>query len=221
MKQPDGIWPPPPKPSLRGISHLIAALVSIVAGIWLVGQAPPGAPRFASGVFMASMVLCFGTSAIYHRVDWGMRGLALMRRVDHGMIFIFIAGIYTPLCVMALSPESGRILLIAAWVGALAGIARVLLWPYAPRGLAVFSYMLIACMAIPFLGELLGRVGWAGGLLIGGANLTVGLGALAYVVQRPEPWPGVFGHHEVFHLTVVVCAICYFVLVMWLAQGRL
>jgi hemolysin III len=152
----------------------------------------------------------FATSATYHRREWSEAGLERMRRLDHGMIFIGIAGFYTPFCFSALTPAHGQLLFLLAWIGAAAGLIRVIMWTYAPRWVATACYTAQACLALPFLYEILTAVGPWGNVLMWSGNALVGAGAMCYVFGKPDPWPGVFGHHEIFHLTVVAVAACYY-----------
>jgi hemolysin III len=151
----------------------------------------------------------FGVSALYHRRVWSPRGYAVMRRLDHSMIFIFIAGTYTPFAVLLLDPGPARVILAVVWGGALAGVAMKLAWPHAPRWASAPLYVALGWVAVFVLPDILHRGGVAALVLLlaGGAAYTVG--AVFYALRRPYPWPTHFGHHEFFHACTLVAAICH------------
>ncbi|HEY0487000.1 MAG TPA: hemolysin III family protein [Mycobacteriales bacterium] len=197
---------------MRGWLHLYAFGVSIVAGIVLVSVAasrPGWAPFWATLVYAVTVCGLFGVSALYHRRLWGSRGYAVMKRADHSMIFVFIAGTYTPFCVLLLRPSRAELLMTIVWGGALAGVALKMLWPRAPKWLAVPLYMALGWVAVFVLPEILhtGGVTTVVLLALGGAAYTVG--AVVYAVKRPNPWPATFAHHEIFHACTLVAAICH------------
>ena len=132
-----------------------------------------------------------------------------MRRLDHSMIFIFIAGTYTPFCVLLLPERSATILLTVVWAGALAGVAVKGVWPHAPRWVGAPLYLALGWVAVAVLPDILHRGGVAALVLlvVGGAAYSVG--AVFYALRRPNPWPTVFGHHEFFHACTLVAAICH------------
>jgi hemolysin III len=202
----------PEKPLLRGLSHEIAAVVALFAWGALALAADPGRARAAANVYGASLVTLFAVSATYHRRTWAPRARLLMRRLDHSAIFVLIAGTYTPFCLL-LPPASGVRLLAIVWGGAAAGVAQAILWPRAPKPLVAAVYVLLGWVVVPVLPTLRAAIG--GGaialLLAGGAAYT--LGAVVYALRRPDPFPRVFGYHEVFHALVVFAAACHFAVV--------
>jgi hemolysin III len=209
------IQPPSlPKPRLRGVSHQWAFFVSLALGTALVLSAPPGRATFAAAVYAASVAGLFGASALYHRVDW--RSLAArrwMRRLDHSMIFLLIAGTYTPFALLALDGPVATAILIAVWGGAVAGIVLKLLWIDAPKWLVALVYVALGWVAVASFPELLAGLGiTATGLVaLGGVLYTVG--AVIYALKRPDPAPAVFGYHEVFHALVIAAAAVQFAVV--------
>lgn len=205
------------KPRLRGRSHQLAALACLPASWALLSVARPGEAFWGSAVFMGALLLLFTTSATYHLVEWTPRGLDRMRRVDHGMIFMAIAGFYTPYCLLALPPAIGHSLLWAVWIGAFLGLARVVFWPYAPRWVAVAAYAIVSIFALPVLPLILAALSPTAIIAVTVGNSVVGVGALCYMFGRPDPWPAWFGHHEIFHLTVVIAGAGYYVGVWTLA----
>jgi hemolysin III len=200
------------KPRMRGWLHAYAFAVAVVAGTVLVAVAatrPGSAPLVSTLIYSLTVCGLFGVSALYHRRVWSRRGFAFMRRLDHSMIFLLIAGTYTPFSVLLLPPEKATMILAVVWGGAAAGVALKMIWPHAPRWLSSPLYVVLGWVAIAVLPDIL----HAGGvttlvlLLVGGAVYTAG--AVLYALRRPNPWPGVFGHHEFFHACTLVAALSH------------
>lgn len=210
--------PTPVKPRLRGWIHLWAFGVAVIAGAVLVAGAAGVSARagFATAIYAATVCGVFGVSATYHRVHWPtVRARIWMKRADHSMIFLFIAGSYTPFAMLGLPPETGRTLLTVVWAGALAGVALKMLWPTAPRWVGVPLYLILGWAIVPVAGELAGQVGWAPLILLAVGGVLYSVGAVLYATKWPNPWPATFGHHEFFHAGTVVAALCHYVAV-WL-----
>jgi len=203
------------KPRMRGWLHLYAFFVAIVAGTVLTTLAATVAPAagWATAIYSVSVCLLFGTSALYHRRVWSPRGYLVMRRLDHSMIFVFIAGTYTPFSVLLLSRGAATVILAVVWGGAVLGVGLKLIYPHAPRWVSAPLYVALGWVAIPVLPQLLGHGGPAALVLLlaGGAFYT--LGAVAYALRRPNLWPGTFGHHEFFHACTLIAAACHHVAV--------
>ncbi|MBY6365573.1 PAQR family membrane homeostasis protein TrhA [Rhodococcoides corynebacterioides] len=218
-----GIDELPVKPRMRGWIHLYAFGVSIVCGIVLVSVAlaagPPGAGP-AVGIYALATCGLFGTSATYHRVHWRHpRSRVWMKRADHSMIFLFIAGSYTPFAVLGLPWSTGKALLIVVWAGALAGVALKMVWPAAPRWLGVPLYLLLGWAIVPVAGTLTHAVGVTPMALLLAGGIFYSIGGVLYATKWPDPWPTTFGHHEFFHAATVIAAICHYVAV-WLVLLR-
>lgn len=201
----------PAKPRLRGVSHQIGFFVALLAGAWLVRSAPAGTASWAAAVFSASLVTLFGTSALYHRVDWSERARMRMRRLDHAAIFVLIAGGYTPLFALAPSSEGGHGALLAIWIGAAVGVVKSLAWPRAPKWVTA-----TLCVGLGWMvtGQVVDRVGAVGGVAVAwlvACGVVYSLGALVYARKRPDPRPLVFGYHEVFHALVIVASVMLYV----------
>ena len=196
----------PVKPLLRGVSHQVSFFVAIVATAALVVRAGSSPASTAALVFGATLVLLFGTSACYHRISWTPAARQRMRRLDHAAIFTLIAGGYTPLFALVPSPSGGHGALAAIWIGAGVGVVKSLAWPHAPKWLTALLCVAIGWMVIF---QVMGRTPIVGttcvGLLVA-SGVTYSVGALVYAVKRPDPWPRVFGYHEIFHLLVVVAS---------------
>jgi hemolysin III len=206
------------KPRLRGVSHQYAFFASLVLGSALVIAAPAGRATLAAAIYAAAVSGLFGTSALYHRVDWRRpRARAWMRRLDHTMIFVLIAGTYTPFALLVLDGTLATAILIAVWAGAFGGIVLNLVWVTAPKWVTASVYVglgWVAVIAMPALAEQLGAVGVA--LLMGGGLLYTA-GAVIYALQRPDPVPAVFGYHEIFHVLVIAAALAHFAVVAFYA----
>lgn len=203
-----GISAVPPKPMLRGWIHAGTLPVAIGLGVLLTVLAEGTALTWACAVFLTTSTLLFGISALYHRRHWGPRSEALMRRLDHSNIFLLIAGTYTPMIVAVLDPATGRILLPIVWTGAVVGIAFRLFWLSAPRWLYVLLYVAMGWTAVVFVGDLIDADPVAMALVAAG-GLAYTVGAVVYGLKRPDPSPGVFGFHEVFHTFTVIAFACH------------
>jgi hemolysin III len=208
------------RPRLRGWLHVWAFAVSVVAGVALVSVA--GATRgteaaLATSIYALTVCLLFGTSATYHRVRWSTASRhALLARLDHSMIFVFIAGTYTPFALLAMPERTGRVVLAVVWFGALGGVLLKTSWITAPRWLSVPLYLGLGWVAVFVLPTLFRHGGVAAFVLIIVGGLLYTAGGIMYGLKRPDPWPRVFGYHEVFHLCTVIAATCHMVAV-WLA----
>jgi hemolysin III len=196
------------KPSWRGWIHAATFPVAIAAGIVLIVLAHGAPAKWASAVFMATSLLLFGNSALYHRFDWGPRTKAVLKRIDHANILLLIAGTYTPIAVLALTPGKGTLLLILVWSGALLGILFRVFWIHAPRWLYVALYLLLGWAAVMYIVDLFhANVAMMILVIIGGLLYTSG--AIVYALKRPNPWPGHFGFHEIFHVCTVLAFLCH------------
>lgn len=196
------------KPTWRGWIHAATFPVAIIAGIVLIVLAEGGPAKWASSVFMASSLLLFGNSAVYHRFDWSPRTKLVLKRIDHANILLLIAGTYTPIAVLALPPEKGMLLLVLVWLGAVLGILFRVFWIGAPRWLYVALYLLLGWAAVMYLGDLFEANPAMMVLVIVGGLLYSG-GAVVYALKRPNPWPGHFGFHEIFHVCTVLAFLCH------------
>lgn len=196
------------KPTWRGWIHAGTFPVAIAAGIVLIALADGAAAKWACAIFMATSVLLFGNSALYHRFNWGPRTKAVLKRIDHANIMLLIAGTYTPIAVLALPPQKGTVLLVLVWTGALLGILFRVFWINAPRWLYVALCLLLGWAAVMYLADLLeANVAMMVLVIIGGLLYTGG--AVCYALKKPNPWPGRFGFHEIFHVCTVLAFLCH------------
>lgn len=196
------------KPTWRGWIHAATFPIAIAAGIVLIVLADGAAAKWAAAVFTATSVLLFGNSALYHRFDWGPKTKAVLKRIDHANIMLLIAGTYTPLAVLALPPDKGTLLLILVWSGALLGILFRVFWINAPRWLYVALYLLLGWAAVLYMVDLFQANAAMMVLVIVGGLLYTG-GAVCYAMKKPNPWPGHFGFHEIFHVCTVLAFLCH------------
>jgi hemolysin III len=199
------------KPRLRGHLHQWAAVTFFVAGIVLIVNANGTKARVASAIYALTVCLLYGTSALYHRVTWKPNARAVMKRLDHSMILVLIAGTYTPFALLLLTGTTSTVVLIVAWGGALAGITLRMLWIGAPRWAVIPPYLLVGWIAVFILPELLHAGGVATLVLVAGGGLVYTLGAVVYAVRRPDPWPRTFGYHEVFHGMTILAGVMMYI----------
>src|ERR687889_1355665 len=199
------------KPRLRGWLHLVTSPLAVAAGIVLVAQSPNPMTRTGSAVFAGTAALLFTVSAIYHRVRWGPRAWAFLRRFDHANIFLLIAGSYTPFTLLMLEGRSRVELLSVVWGGALLGVGFRVFWTGAPRWLYIPVYMALGWAAVFYGDEFLASGhGEVFALIVAGGALYT-LGGLVYGLRRPDPFPSWFGFHEVFHALTVLAFTAHYV----------
>lgn len=197
---------------MRGVLHAWAFVPFVLAGAWLVfSTAPVG--RWPTLGYVVSVTACLGTSALYHRVYWEPRWYARIRRLDHAMIFGLIVGTWTPLCLVVFRGRGVETLFASLCVAAFIGAAITLLWSGAPKWLRTLVYFGVGCMGVLAVPHLYATHGALGVGLLAGGGVLYSVGALAYALQRPNPWPRVFGYHEIFHAFVILAAATHFALV--------
>jgi hemolysin III len=198
------------KPMLRGVSHQFAFFAALVATCALVLGARSRGAVWAALVFGASLALLFGTSALYHRVNWRPGPRQHMRRLDHAAIFVLIAGGYTPLFALVPSSAGGHGALTAIWIGAAIGVLKSLAWAHAPKWVTALVCVVLGWTVI---GQVVDRVPVVGALsiaLLVASGVIYSMGAAVYALKRPDPLPRVFGYHEVFHALVVLASVSLF-----------
>ena len=197
---------------MRGVFHQYAFFVSLAASAVLVVLADGYLERFAVWVYAAALAAMFGASALYHRVRWRSAAARLRaRRLDHAMIFVFIAGTYTPFALLAFGGVLRAVVLVTVWCGALLGLVLELYWIDAPRWVSAVAYLAVGWVGLIALPQLFPALGVAVAVLVIVGGALYSLGALAYAVTWPNPFPATFGFHEIFHLLVVAAAVTQFV----------
>lgn len=200
----------PERPTWRGWLHSVAFLVALPAGILLVIAADSAAGRTASAIYATSLLLVFGTSALYHRMNHSERSHRIFQRLDHSMIYLLIAGTYVPLCLVALPRAWGIPLLAVVGVGALTGVVLKMSAFHRARWFSHALYPILgwaSVVAAPALWQHLSPIQLSL-IIAGGLAYTIGLPVL--LVRRPDPWPRSFGYHEVWHSFTVLAAGLHF-----------
>ena len=205
--------PTPRKPRLRGVSHQWGFIVSLACGAALIALAPSGRAVVAAAIYAAAVSALLGTSTLYHRIDWRPTARRWMRRLDRSMIYVLIAASYTPFALLALHGALATVVLLLVWAGACGGVLLQLVWPDHPKWVAVVVSVTLGWVVVITLTQLPGTIGWGaiGALAVSGALYTTG--AVVYARERPNPWPGVFGYHEVFHALVLAAAAIHYAVV--------
>jgi hemolysin III len=205
------------KPAWRGRLHEWAFFLTIGLVPALLMAAPDGRARVAAGIYAFSLAGLFGSSALYHRVTWRRpNARRWMRRVDHAMIFVLIAGTYTPFALLALEGTLATAILLVVWGGALGGLVLKLVWIDAPKGVVAAVYVALGWVAVVAMPQMVGSIGVLPTVLVALGGLLYTAGALVYARRRPDPVPTVFGYHEIFHLLVVIAAgLQYAVVAFW------
>lgn len=211
---------PPVKPRLRGVLHEYGFFVSIPCGVALILAASGGRARLAAAIYAIAVSALLGTSALYHRVTWRPRARRWMRRLDHSMIFVLIAGTYTPVALLKLHGPLANTILIVLWLGALGGVVFKLLWIDAPKWVFALVYVALGLVTAAIVGELPAAIGWLGVAGLAGGGLLYVIGAAVYASGRPNPWPKVFGYHEVFHTLVLAAAALQYAVIAFAVVPR-
>ncbi len=202
------------RPRLRGVFHQWAFVVAVAAGVVLVVLSDGWLATFSSWVYAAALAAMFGASALYHRFPWKSAAKRVWaRRLDHSMIFVFIAGSYTPFALLCFEGATQWLVLVTVWLGAALGLTLELVWLDSPRWLTAVAYLAVGWVGVLALPQMFSGIGIAGAVLVmvGGGLYTVG--ALIYAAKWPNPFPHTLGFHEIFHLLVVAAAVSQFVAV--------
>jgi hemolysin III len=206
------------KPKLRGVSHEWAFFLSLGFGAALIILAKTPKATLAVTIYAVSLSALFGTSALYHRVNWTRPNVRQwMRRLDHSMIFFLIAGTYTPFALLILDGPLADAILAVVWIGAIAGAIVEMVWIDHPKWVAALIYLSLGWVAVAAFPQLWSQMGVGGAMLVAVGGLLYTAGAVVYATQRPNPNPAVFGYHEVFHLLVIAAAVAHFSAVAFFA----
>lgn len=168
---------------------------------------------FSVGVFAASVSLLLGTSALYHRVQWGAEGREFMRRCDHSSIYLLISGTYTPLMIAALDASLATTVLSIVWGASIIGIILELFVKRAPKWLKAGMYVALGWVAVTVTPQIYQTLGLTAVLLVGLGGVLYTLGAVVYALKKPNPNPAVFGYHEIFHMFVIAGALAHYAVV--------
>jgi hemolysin III len=199
------------KPRLRGVLHEGAFFASILVAPLLLLSADAYRSRVAAAVFAISVTTCFGVSALYHRVTWTPSVRRWMRRADHAGVYLLIAGTYTPVSLLVLDGELGKVILAVVWSGAFVAILLKFVWVDAPKWIAAAVGLALGWVAVVALPQLEDRLQVSALTLLIAGGLLYSVGAVVYARRKPDPAPAVFGYHEVFHALTIVAAACQYV----------
>jgi len=202
------------KDPISGLTHLVGALLGVVALVYLVQRAASEGSVWhvvSFAIFGTSLILLYSSSAFYHLLDVSEEAQRVFRRIDHVMIFVLIAGSYTPFCLIPLRGPWGWSLFAVVWAFAISGVFLKIHWIHAPRWISTAIYLCmgwLVLVAIYPISQLLSpaTILW---VVLGGLAYT--LGAVIYVTKWPDPFPPVFGFHEIWHLFVLAGSICHFI----------
>lgn len=197
-------------PRLRGWMHLVVAPLALVGGVVLVGLSPGGTARTGSAIFAVCALMLFSVSAVWHRGSWSPTANEVFRRLDHGCIFLLIAGTFTPVALILLSGRNRVDLLAVVWGGAALGIAFRMIWSSAPRWIYTSIYIALGWVAFPFVTGVTHGTTVAVVALLALGGLLYTAGGVVYGLRRPNPYPQWFGYHEVFHLLTVVAFAAHY-----------
>lgn len=205
------------RPQLRGVLHEASLPLFVAAGIVLVALAGTSRGRIAMAAYGGGLAVCLGVSALYHRGRWTSSVRSLLCRVDHSTIFALIAGTYTPVCLVVLSGPMAYAVLGVVWGGGILGALRSFLWADAPAWIEVTPYALLGWVVVIALPQMVAGIGIGGMSLFGVGGLLYTVGAVVYGLERPDPFPRVFGYHEIFHALVVLGAAAHCVAIfVWI-----
>ncbi|HYF38990.1 MAG TPA: hemolysin III family protein [Gemmatimonadales bacterium] len=199
----------------NGASHLIGLLLGGAGSVILLRMAQSREQLIALSIYCSTLILLYAASTLYHSLHVGERPLRALRTLDHIAIYFLIAGTYTPVALITLDSRLGSILLGSVWSIALAGVPFKLFYMDAPVWVSTATYLVMGYLALIAVVPLaqavhLGGLMW---LISGGIAYTVG--AVIYSRRRPDPFPGVFGHHEIWHLLVLVGSACHFAFMVY------
>jgi len=198
-------------PLLRGVFHQWAFWFALAAAAALVALAPAGTARLAALIYGAGLCAMLAASALYHRWRCSPRVRSLLCRIDHSAIYLFTAASYTPVGLLVLDGTLGWVVLGTVWAGCLGGVALSFAWVTAPRLLFALSYLGLGWAIVIAFPQLLSKLEVAPLVLFGAGGLLYSAGAVIYATRRPDPWPGTFGFHEIFHALVIAAALTHFV----------
>lgn len=211
---------PPLKPRLRGRIHQVAFIVSIPAGIVLVALGRTPVARASTAVYAVTLAAMLGTSASYHRYPWSPAAHERMQRLDHSMIFLLIAGTYTPFSALALHGAWQTAILSFVWTGAVVGIALKHLRLRGLQAVTGTLYVTLGWLAIVAMPQFVNGLPVAATVLLFAGGLLYTAGAIVLLRRRPDPFPAVFGYHEIWHVMVTSAVLCHYVAILVLLVAR-
>jgi hemolysin III len=197
------------KPKLRGVFHEIGFYAAAAVGVVLIVTAEPGKARLAGAIFASCVAVCFGASALYHRPTWSPRARAWLARLDHAGVYLLIAGTYAPFGLIVMSKGWAIPVLAIVWTGAAVAILTKLFWPGVPKRISAGIGLALGWVCVAAISQLL-KLPVAGLVLLLAGGAAYSAGAVVYARRKPDPYPRVFGYHELFHLLTLVAAGCQY-----------
>jgi len=198
------------------VSHAFAAVASVIGAVALWRVTAGDRPRqITMLVFGLSLIALYASSATYHLGTWKGRAYMLFRRMDHAMIFVLIAGTYTPFAFVLLTGTSRLVMLVLIWTFALAGMSVKIFFPFLRRRFSVPIYLGAGWLAVLEYDKFVQALSRPGLTLLAAGGLAYTVGAIFYALRRPNPFPGIFGYHEVFHLFVITGSVSHFLAVLF------
>ena len=200
----------PPRPLLRGVLHEVAFVVVALVGVAFVAELD-GRRLVGATAFAASAAIMLGASSLYHRRTWGPSARLWMRRADHAGIYLLIAGTYTPVGLLCLHGTVQKVVLAVVWTGAALAIATKLCWVAAPKWLSVVYAITLGWVGVAAMPQLEDSAGFAAVALLAAGGIAYTVGAIVYGLKKPDPFPRVFGYHEIFHAFTLVALACQYV----------
>jgi hemolysin III len=206
-------------PVLRGWLHLVCFFLSVPAGLLVVANAHTSRARLAAVVYAIGLSALFGVSATYHRRQWSPTARPRMKRLDHATIFVMIAGSYTPLCMLTLGGSLGRTMLLSVWIAAGTGMLFALSGIAEKRVIGLVIYIALGWAMVLLLPELARRLDTADLLLLLLGGLLYTVGCIFMGTRWPDPFPTIFGYHEVWHVMVVAAAICHYLVILGVVKA--
>jgi hemolysin III len=201
-------------PRLRGVSHLVAFGVAVIAAALIIVVAPGGRATVAVAIYGAGLAALFGGSALYHRWPGPTRFKPALQRLDRSTIFVFIAASYTPIALVVLHGPLALVMLVVAWAGAAGGVAFSAGWVNMPAPARAGCYLALGWLAVIAVPQLVGELSVVPLVLLGVGGMLYSVGAVIYARQRPNPWPRTFGFHEIFHALVIAAAATQYLAVI-------
>lgn len=201
---------------MNGFTHFIGILLSIFGTVLLLNKSiNPYIPEqfYSFLVFGIATILLYSTSTVYHWLRLSEDGIKKLRKADHIMIFISIASSYTPICVLVLHGTLGWSLLILVWLVAVAGSIIKIFWMNAPRWLSTFIYLLMGWLVVIVIYPLIQALQTEALIWLILEAVFYTIGAIIYALKKPNPYPGLLGFHEIFHIFVLLGGISHFILI--------
>lgn len=198
------------RPLIRGYIHQAAFIIAIFACAILVYRSHGSQALLASLIYSTSLVGLYGISTFYHVHTWSRKNYLIMRRLDHAAIFVLIAGSATPICLLKLTGTAGWQLLSIFWLTAFIGVFMTTIWTHVPKWIRALFYVVMGWIGVIYFPEIKSALDTTNFHLLVAGGIVYTMGALVYAFKRPNPFPHIFGYHEIFHVFVVIASALHF-----------